>query len=555
MTGSDRTWFRAEVFRCCLRRARGRLGRGDLDGALRWLAIAAHRASVFPFGYLASADLEAQLLDVAGRLQGPTTNAESAPPETARTAAGRARWLHVFTGVHDLGGHTALAARWLALDRERVHGAVLLDQNAPIPAFFRAAVADGGGRLRQLDPAAPLRARAAELRALARAEADVVVLHTHSWDVIPAVAFGVDGGPPVLRMNHGDHAFWAGGAVVDLVLDLRPPGQEWTRRHRGVPRTALLPIVVPEPASGLADPRRVAQRRAEAKAQLGLPADSMVLLTVARGAKYNALPGHGLDFLEAARAILEARPRAWLLAVGPRADARWRTARRATGGRVRAEGPQRDLDPYHAAADVYLESFPWGSATAMVEAAIRGLPCVPGPRAFPESLSMGGPGIVRMAPPEDVPAYVRQVLSLLDSEGARQASGEQVAAAVRAAHGSSGWLARLGAVVERLPRAHRVHPLPDPAPLPASAVAFWSEWSSTLWPGRVEAALSAWLGPRADGRQREARGIRGRAPAVYALGYGLSWNLRGRLRRVRERAATRTARDPGRATPDAPRAS
>jgi glycosyltransferase involved in cell wall biosynthesis len=525
---------------------------GDLDSALRWLAIAAHRASVFPFGYLASADLEAQLLTVAGQLERPSPTSTSVGlPETPRTGAGPSRWLHVFTEAQDIGGHTAMAARWFALDRERVHSAVLLDQGIPVPTFFRAAVNEGGGGLRQLDPRAPLRERAAQLRALARAEADVVVLHAHSWDVIPAVAFGVDGGPPVLRVNHGDHAFWAGVAVVDLVLDLRPPGQEWTQRYRGLSRTALLPIVVPEPESVHADRERAMQRRAAAKAQLGLPADSLVLLTVARGVKYTALPGRDLDFLAAAQAILRARPRAWLLAVGPGADARWRAARRATGGRVRAEGPQGDLDRYHAAADVYLESFPLGSATAMVEAAIRGLPCVPSPRVIPSSLSTGGPGIVAVEEPQNVPAYVRQVLTLLDSEATRQASGERVAAAVRTAHGPAGWLARLGAVVERLPPAHRVHSLPIPEPLPAGAVAFWSEWSARMWPGRAEAALYAWLEPRADGRHRTARGIRRLAPAVYALGYGQCWDLWRRLRRARARrrpaalSAERAASRPG----------
>jgi hypothetical protein len=360
--------------------------------------------------------------------------------------------------------------------------------------------------------------------------------------VVPAVAFGVASGPPVLCVNHADHAFWAGGAAVDVVLDLRPAGRVWTERHRGIPRTALLPILVPDPAPAPLDRGAARERRAAAKAQLGVPADSLVLLTVAHGGKYRALPRRGLDFLAAAQAILRACPRAWLIAAGPRADPRWTAAARATRGRVRADGPQRDLAVYHAAADVYLESFPLRSATAMLEAAIVGVPCVPGPRtSLPPT---GGLGAVETDLPEDAEAYVREALRLLESETARRTSGEAMAAAVRAAHGPTSWLAGLNALAERLPVAHRVHPLPDPEPLPADVVAFWSEWSSSTGAGRAEAALGAWLEPRHGGSPGAAGRARRILPAAHTWGYGHVWDLWRWLQRARSRGAA-----PGRSGP------
>jgi hypothetical protein len=122
-----------------------------------------------------------------------------------------------------VGGHTVLARRWIARNPgRRVHDVVLTGRavDAADPALASAALASGG-TVRSVADVASLRGRARALRALA-ARADVVVLHVHMWDVLSSLAFAYAGGPPVLLMNHADHAFWVGAA---LTARLRP------RRH------------------------------------------------------------------------------------------------------------------------------------------------------------------------------------------------------------------------------------------------------------------------------------------------------------------------------------
>ena len=497
------------MFAWCLRRARACAGQGSTEAALTWLEVAARQATSFPFGHLASGELEDELLRVARQV--------ASPPSPGSGGAGfgagprRARWLHVFTEVYEIGGHTAMAARWMEFHDAVDHGAVLLNQRQPVPEYFAAAVAHRGGRLRRLDPAQTVLERAAALRALAWTEADVVVLHVHPFDVVPMVAFGVPGGPPVLLLNHADHQFGLGGAVADLVVDLRPAGQDLTLRHRGIPRTALLPILIPEAGASDGGAASAAPSREEAKARLGLPRDSIMLLTVARAQKYLPLRERGLDFLDAAQAILRAHPRAWLLAVGPRHGVRWEAASRNTGGRVRADGPLRDLRLYHAAADVYLESFPMGSATAALEAAIHGIPCVRAPGSTPPPANTGGLGIQVLEQPADGDAYVDQALRLLESETARRVGGAKAAAAVRAHHTGSSWLGYLHGVVDRLPREHAVHPVPAPESSPEPVAAFWAELSLAKWPcnalvGAFETALARGLRPWIDRRLRASLG-------------------------------------------------
>src|SRR6185437_3034845 len=101
----------------------------------------------------------------------------------------------------------------------------------------------------------------------------------------------------------------------------------------------------------------------------------------------------------AAATILRARPHVQLLAVGPNEDARWRDLRAATGGRARALGPRHDLPRIHAAADVYLEGFPVGSPTALLEAGLRGLACVRAPADVPPPFAIDGPALDALAQP------------------------------------------------------------------------------------------------------------------------------------------------------------
>src|ERR1700738_3683106 len=116
----------------------------------------------------------------------------------------------------------------------------------------RAATAGGGTRAvraarppgrggHPLEPGAPLLERAMALRQRAWTHADRVVLHVHPWSVVPVVALGIAGGPPVMLLNHLSQKFWVGGSVADLVLNLRDSALEWSAAYRGIARNALLP--------------------------------------------------------------------------------------------------------------------------------------------------------------------------------------------------------------------------------------------------------------------------------------------------------------------------
>jgi hypothetical protein len=305
-----------------------------------------------------------------------------------------------------------------------------------------------------MDRTQPMLTRARLLRELAYAEADVVVLHVHPHDVLPNVAFGIPGGPPVVYVNHADHEFWVGGAVADLVLDIRESGQEWTRINRDIPRTEILPIPLEEDPLLLAGADKIQALRGEVRKTFGIGADDFLFLTIGSARKYE--PMHGLSFLEAAEEILQRCPNAKLLAVGPRPTGEWQAVSQRTGGRLLAIGNQSDLGRFHAAADLYLEGMPAGSLTALLEVCLGGLACVRAPAQVRPPHASDGSALAPVPQPAGVAEYVEEAVGLAQAASQRLERTKLLQQLVRDTHCEKGWSKRLEQIVAGLPKTHEL---------------------------------------------------------------------------------------------------
>jgi glycosyltransferase involved in cell wall biosynthesis len=463
--------FAHAIAEWCLRNAKKSIGRGAVEDSLQWNKLA---GLVLTLGCdpLVSEELEENLLRIARSL--PAYN-WSAP----QIRDGRKRWLHVMDKAV-LGGHTAMAWRWMANDAgANIHSMVLLSQEAPVPESLAGAVRRSGGNITTADVGASLLSRAIWLRKLALETADYVVLHGDNSSVMAPVAFGLDGGPPVLLVNHSAHLYWTGGSIADLVLNCRGSKleTEWTVAYRGIPRCATLPIPLTSPERHDADSIFSPEERASAKRELGLPSDAIVLLTI--GAAFKYLPIPGLSFFEAAHSILSSCRQAHLLVVGPSESADWRALSESVGGRVRVMGRQFNLRPYHAVADLYLEGFPFGSTTALLEAGSHGIPVVLAPATCPPPFGTDGIALdsvlIRTANVRD---YVDRVIALIGDAAERERCGRVVAQSIAEHHLCPGWSRHLSAVVDRLPFAHSVL-MPKPKSPPKASVYFWTNFVST----------------------------------------------------------------------------
>jgi glycosyltransferase involved in cell wall biosynthesis len=528
----DRSALKRAVGDWCLRNASRCLQSEAVEEAAQWDLLAAHTLDL-NCNPLTSPELERQLIEIARRLPLPSSH-------PVIREAGSERWLHVLNEAYSFGGHTAMVYRWIRSDpRPNQHSIILLSQRNAVPPALTEATQSTGGSILQLDPHAPLLTQAVQLRSQAWNEADVVVLHIHPWDVVSTLAFGIPGGPPVLFVNHAAHIFWVGASVADVVLNLRVSTQEdeWTRSHRGVDRYMHLPIPLPEPMEQLGECAIAPEARREARETLGLPDHAPILLTVGTGYKYTPVPS--LDFLETAVAILQACADAYFMAVGVTEDSRWEAAREVTGGRLRALGcrPAHKVATYQAAADMYLEGFPFGSTTALLEAGIRGLPCVLSPKTCPPPFASDGIALAVTDRPEDAKEYIVRAITLVKDPHERKRLGSELAASIRAHHTGPGWARYLNKIQDGRPIDHRVWAPSNPPPVPDPLASFWGNFCTVAWKddplGTVfRLAIQRGLRPRTDAQvvraarmARRGRGISAPSEALLHLTRGLISHL------------------------------
>ena len=362
--------------------------------------------------------------------------------------------LHVMTRCHQVGGHTRVVDRWVAgAPPNEVHSLILLNQEYPIPEWLRRTIASQAGELIELSGAAII-PKALELRAIA-ARYERVLLHVDMHDVTPLLAFGSSQFErPVIFYNHADHLFWVGVSIADAVADMSTIGQRITLQYRGATRSFKLPVPISEPV--------VLPARAESRRKLGLDENSKIILS--SGTPHRFRPSHGFDFVAAVQSILADNPQAMCVVLGPTQSERtWAEAHARSGGRVFATGlvGRETFGDYVAACDLYIDPFPIGSGTALLEVAIAGLPI----------LSIRNTHLLTPFDVFDTPdSQVDSVQQLIERAGEILRSGQSdvagLADKVRRQHCSPGWRDQLEDLLAGLPDRH-LPPVPFEPPAAA----------------------------------------------------------------------------------------
>ena len=356
--------------------------------------------------------------------------------------------LHIFSEGYQTGGHTRLAARWMESDSESIHSVMALWIGSVMPQWIVDIAEGSGGWYLNFEPNnLTLFHKAKVLREVAHSWADIVVLHIHPWDVIPSIAFGTDGGPPIILLNHADHVFWFGASVADMIADIRPAGQDVTRKRRGTKRSMLLPIPMVESAAKYT--------REEARQKLGI--DEHAVLLVSIGASHKYTPCGNYNFTQMLYNIVQKHSHVIALVVGPSDEGEWRQLRIQTNGRACAVGTQWDLDVFHCAADIYLDSFSIASLTASLEAGLRGLPVVQLESQIARVLRIDDLSFMRDQDlfPVKEPTYEQKIETLIFDVSLRSQLGSSLSRNIKTDH-IDNWNTRLQELYHCLPSRHRV---------------------------------------------------------------------------------------------------
>lgn len=427
---------------------------GRLAEAAAAAQVAANHAALWHNGSFVCQELEEAIAEI-GKAALPH------PGRPVQPKIGRPlNVLHVATEVYAIGGHSRMAEQWMREDSGNRHSLALTRQHEPLPPSITAAVQDSGGRVTELNRGRSTLLDWARGLQAEMAKADVVVMHVHSMDVIPFLACaGMRRRPPVLFVNHTDHLFWVGARFIDLVLCSRLSGHQLCLDRRGIPeaRLGLLPLCL--------DDVRWQGDREQARAKLGLAADDVMILTVARAAKFT--PVGDEEFPDPFIELLRRNPRARLVAVGPGGGVDWSKAEAVLPGRVRAIAATPDTGPYFAAADIYLDSFPFVSITSLLEAARAGLPMVTRSPFGDDCAVMGADTIgfdassARTASVAEATAVLQR---LIDDRALRRRLGDAARAETERLNMGAGWRQALEATYAR------ARFLPTDAPMRATSL-------------------------------------------------------------------------------------
>lgn len=349
-------WLTYVVGQCC---ERGIEATRDPSSRLKKIKmLAKFYVKNYP-GILVSAKLENSLLAIAREL----------PAACGKPLNGRQ--LHIASELYDIGGHTRVIYNWVLNDSSKPHDLVLL-RSSRVPEWLKAAFAESGGRIFDFSYEHDDVLRAMELKTLA-AHYDYITLHVHMDDVTPILAFGDSFDRPVRLFNHADQFFWLGASIVDQVFELNSYGCTVTRKYRGLDCSYVLPIVLSEELA------HKPVNRGEIRKQLGIPLDKKLLVSMASPSKYR---GRGDVFFRQVPEMLN--DKTCLVLIGPSKKGEFKKLEQKYPGQVFVVGPKTkdEANDILAAADLYVDSYPVGSFTCMLQAIQVNTPVV---TAFPAS--------------------------------------------------------------------------------------------------------------------------------------------------------------------------
>lgn len=422
------------------------------------LGLAAFFASTRHCGRFADGALENFGLELAARLETSASRYDRRSCEFTSFSPARSakrHVLHVSTAVHPTGGHTRTILKWLANDPDTCHSLLLTRQgDTPIAPWISGPIRDNGGTLVVLPPDAPLLAKSLWLRRAAQSSVDLIVLQQFPDDIVPVIACGTPSCPPVAVLNHADHVFWLGGTIADAVINHRQVARDVSEARRFTRRNLTLPV----PLDGALS----VGSRADARRELNIPDSAMVLLSVGRERKY--VPTRTRNFYRAALAILEANPGAHLYLVGVSWNAALDYLRDARHERLHFVGSIEDPSVFQRAADVYLEGFPFGSQTALLESVLAGGAPVRALAPHSELLVTNDIALSGLAVAVSEQEYIERATSLIRDVAERKRLALEIGTRVRDYHTGPGWRARLEIVYAALDGVNH-----EPRRMPAAA--------------------------------------------------------------------------------------
>tara|TARA_R110002073_G_scaffold128999_1_gene274973 strand:+ start:23186 stop:24673 length:1488 start_codon:yes stop_codon:yes gene_type:complete len=280
------------------------------------------------------------------------------------TTSNSRRVLHVVTELYHIGGHSRLLKNWIKRDQDSEHTIVatsmLKNDLDNIIAFWELT----GVKTFAIEGS--IIKKAIALNTFSEGF-DFIILHIHQYDIIPSLSFSSfeRNRLPIFFMNHADHTFWIGRLISNAIICYRENILKLDALRRGIsPEDQFyLPLPIQEYKSAI-DP----SSKSDFKKELNLSEDSIVLLCVS--SLYKFTPYDDINFFKDVIKVLEKDSRLILLIIGVNEGDRFTISHK----RIKFLGIKKDIGHYLQGADIYIENFPYGSYTSVLDAMNYNLP-------------------------------------------------------------------------------------------------------------------------------------------------------------------------------------
>jgi glycosyltransferase involved in cell wall biosynthesis len=317
--------------------------------------------------------------------------------------------LHVATKLYETGGHTRLVLNWIKNDNHNRHSVIVTNQRkGELPLKIVRKLGLSESIFSVLDQKSSILDRAAELRKVSN-DYDCVILHIHPDDVIPVIAYSTEKSPAISFLNHADHTFWIGASVSDVLMQIRESNIRYDNVRRGIERQIFIPIPLPNEQEAAEE---IKQQSREA---IGIRDNQIVLLTT--GTEYKYRPFGSYNFFEHILEVLHIDTNIVLLIAGIAPDSP--LALKYKHDQICYLGVVEDLDKYENACDIYIETFPFPSFTAMLQAAIKGKPVHLLPNPYPIMRFFSDDGNNCFQYPKDKAEWVCKLKELIQNKQLR----------------------------------------------------------------------------------------------------------------------------------------
>lgn len=439
--------------------------------ALEFYATAGAFASLFHPGFFCDSVAENEVFRI-GREQTDATSVKAV--DVLEPPSGNAfSLLHVLSEVTTVGGHTSTLVNWIRSDRQSQHKIVVTRQrDFAALNWLRQKLEPFAVELISLDIHLPLLYRASQLRRIVNSGFDAALVQAWGSDLVPILAFATDSTPPIAYIDHSDHLFWMGSSVADLVIHQRPIGAEICEQRRASKACHVLPIPLETSCNRVS--------RETARKSIGATNHDVVALTIGRQLKYRPTPER--NFFRAAQALTDRHANLTVHVVGVTKEQAkiWAPGLRVEQFRFHGQVP---VNPsLLLSADVYLEGYPFGSQTALLEAALAGIAPVRAPRCGTTLLATSDSAVDPLLEvPKSEEQYIQFASNLIADCRLRHSIARRIKRSVTSVHTADGWQASLSELYLRLQHTrHSPSPirlLPIHEDCVSVALHRWNRWS------------------------------------------------------------------------------